>query len=132
MSDADAITLKRVRLHLARSKAFPDGSAAYGYEFVAPLDEKGHIDLAAWRETRGKCIVERFWGAEGSMEGFLVHKAGGAKGATWVFDYDKGDVDDDEAGYRFGDHAFTPGEYVSLKEEDGEMRTFRVFSVEPE
>src|SRR5688572_12012268 len=36
--------LQRIRLHLARSKDFPDGSARHGYEFVAPLGEDGHID----------------------------------------------------------------------------------------
>jgi hypothetical protein len=29
---------KRIRLELARSKEFPEGSATHGYEFVAPLD----------------------------------------------------------------------------------------------
>jgi hypothetical protein len=47
--------LKRIRLHLARSKEFPAGSADRGYEFVAPLDSNGHIDpqgtqvLGWWR-----------------------------------------------------------------------------------
>lgn len=45
MNDVAAIALQRIRLHLARSKAFPDGSARHGYEFVAPLDARGHIDL---------------------------------------------------------------------------------------
>lgn len=36
--------LKRIRLNLARSKEFPSGSTKHGYEFVAPLDSKGHID----------------------------------------------------------------------------------------
>ena len=38
--------------------------------------------------------------------------------------------DDDEAGYRFASHAFRPGEYVSIRDEDGEMHTFQVVSVE--
>jgi hypothetical protein len=29
--------LKRIRLHLARSRDFPSGSSRHGYEFVAPL-----------------------------------------------------------------------------------------------
>ena len=29
---------KRIRLNLARSKEFPQGSSKHGYEFVAPLD----------------------------------------------------------------------------------------------
>ncbi len=36
--------LKRIRLILARSKAFPEGSARHGYEFVAPLDPDGQHD----------------------------------------------------------------------------------------
>ena len=40
--------LKRIRLELARSKEFPMGSANHGYEFVAPLDSKGHIDPHLW------------------------------------------------------------------------------------
>jgi hypothetical protein len=38
--------------------------------------------------------------------------------------------DDDEAAYRFGHHPFRNGEYVSIRDEDGEMHTFRVASVE--
>jgi hypothetical protein len=39
--------------------------------------------------------------------------------------------DEDEAGYRFGDHVFRNGEYVSIRGGDGEIHTFRVVSVEP-
>jgi hypothetical protein len=48
-----------------------------------------------------------------------VHKPGGAEHARWIFDYDETAEDDDEAGYRFGDHAFRNGEYVSIRDEDG-------------
>jgi hypothetical protein len=47
-----------------------------------------------------------------------------------VFDYDAGSTDDDEAGYRFGVHAFAPGEYASIRDEEGELHTFQVASVE--
>lgn len=130
-TDLDTATLQRIRLHLARAKDFPEGSARHGYEFIAPLDAAGHIDLDGWKAQRALCTVTRFWGNEAPEHGLLVHRAGGAKGATWVFDYDAGASDDDEAGYRFGDHAFVPGEYVSVREEDGEMHTFVVFSVVP-
>ena len=53
------------------------------------------------------------------------------KKADWIFDYDETAEDDDEAGYRFGTHAFRPGEYVSIRDEDGEMHTFMVVSVQP-
>jgi hypothetical protein len=37
--------LKRIRLTLARSKDFPNGSGQIGYDLIAPLDDYGHIDL---------------------------------------------------------------------------------------
>ena len=56
--------LKRIRLNLARSKEFPSGSARHGYEFVAPLDAKGHIDPQLWQKYREHCGVRRFWEGE--------------------------------------------------------------------
>jgi hypothetical protein len=120
---------KRIRLNLARSKEFPAGSAQHGYEFVAPLAADGHIDAAAWRAHRDHCRVRRFWGGADEA-GMLVHKPGGKEHARWVFDYDQTAEDDDEAGYRFGAHAFRPGEYVSVTDEDGEQHTFQVVTVE--
>lgn len=120
--------LKRIRLHLARSKQYPLGSAQHGYEFVAPLDDDGHIDPHLWQKYREHCGVKRFWGGDEEI-GRLVHKPGGAEHARWVFDYDSEVSDDDEAGYRFGSHAFIPGEYVSIRDEDGEMHTLQVVSV---
>jgi len=131
MTDVAAIALQRIRLHLARSKDFPEGSARHGYEFVAPLDERGHIDLESWKLRRAACTVTRFWGNEAPENGYLVHRAGGAGGSAWVFDYEVGESEDDETGYRFADRPFVPGEYVSLRDEDGEMHTFVVFSVAP-
>ena len=53
--------LKRIRLELARSKEFPTGSPHHGYEFVAPLDSKGHIDPHLWQKHWKHCGVRRFW-----------------------------------------------------------------------
>ena len=122
---------KRVRLNLARSKEFPLGSVGHGYEFVAPLDGKGHIDETLWRAHREHCRVRRFCEGQDDEIGYLVHKPGGAEHARWVFDYDRTVKEDDESGYRFGAHIFRPGEYVSIRSEDGEMHTYRVVSVEP-
>ena len=124
-------TFKRIRLNLARSKEFPQGSERHGYEFVAPLDDKGHIDVALWRKDREHCRVRRFWAGEADETGFVVHKPGGSEHARWVFDYDQTAEDDDESGYRFGAHVFRPGEYVSIRDESGEMHTYLVVSVEP-
>ncbi len=122
---SDNTALKKIRLNLARTKEFPQGSARHGYEFTAPLDETGHIDAALWKKERDHCRVRRFWGDEVEEIGHLIHRPGG----SWAFHYDIDGDDDDEAGYRFGAHAFTPGEYVSIKDEDGDLHTFQVVTV---
>ena len=122
--------LKRIRLNLARSKEFPAGSERRGYEFVAPLDETWHINPTLWQKYREHCGVRRFWDGDEEV-GRLVHKPGGAAHARWMFDYGSGADTDEETGYRFAAHAFRPGEYVSIREDDGVLHTFQVVSVEP-
>ena len=121
--------LKRIRLNLARTKEFPSGSARHGYEFVAPLDVSWHIDPALWQKHRDHCRVRRFWGDDEQV-GRLIHKPGGPEHAQWLFDYEGTAGGEDEAGYRFGSHSFRPGEYVSIRDEDGKLQTFQVVSVE--
>ena len=118
------MTLKRIRLELARDHDFPDGSPDRGYDFIAPVGEDDHLIAQEWRQHRDRCRVRRFWAGTEEM-GRLVHRPGG----TWAFDYDTRATEDDEPGYRFDKHRFAPGEYVSLKEHDGVMRTFRIVSV---
>jgi len=129
MSD-ETVHLKHIRLLLGRSHEFPNGSEHHGYEFNAPLDDDGHIDAHAWQKVRDRCTVRRFWAGEQDEIGKLVHKPGGAEHARWVFDYDDSTDEDDEAGYRFASHAFNVGEYVSIRDEDGDMHTFQVVSVQ--
>lgn len=117
--------LKKIRLNLARTKDHPMGSAHHGYEFLAPLDAEGRIDTARWHALRDKCRVRRFWGGEVEDVGHLVHRPGG----SWAFRYDLSGDADDEAGYRFGAHAFVVGEYVSIRDEDGDLDTFVVVTV---
>jgi hypothetical protein len=118
--------LSKIRLNLARNHDYPNGSAQHGYEFIAPLGDDGHIDAAKWKEHRDRCRVRRFWEGEEEDIGHLVHRPGG----SWAFTYDIEGDEDDEAGYRFGLHPFTPGEYVSIRDEDGEMHTFQVVTVD--
>jgi hypothetical protein len=121
--------LNRILLNLARSRDFPDGSSRHGYDFIAPLDPQGHIDPVLWRKYRNYCRVRRFWEGEDDEIGRLVHKPGGAEHSRWVFTFSSDDVD--EAGYKFGAHAFLPGEYVSISGQNGKLHTFRVVAVDP-
>ncbi len=117
--------LKKIRLNLARTREFPNGSNRHGYEFAAPLDAEGRIDVESWKKLRENCRVRRFWGDEEEDVGHVVHRPGG----SWAFRYDISGDEDDEAGYRLGDHAFVPGEYVSIRDEDGELHTFQVVTI---
>jgi len=132
MTAASHVSLHKVTLHAARSKAFPEGSIRHGYDFVAPLTDEGRIDFEAWKAHRGECFAHRFWADEPAMRGLLVHRAGGRGGATWAFEWKKppgAASDEEEEGFRFGDHAFRVGEYVSVREAEGDLLTFRVTSV---
>lgn len=133
--------LKRITLNLARSKDYPNGSAAHGYEFVAPLDGTGHLDANGWKANKQACRVKRFWADEAADLGHLVHrggaskggagKGGAGKGGSWAFTYDIAGDEDDEAGFRFGAHSFNIGDYVSIKDDDEVLHTFVVALVEP-
>lgn len=119
--------LTKIRLELARDHEHPVGDSTIGYEFAAPLDATGKINPEEWHKRRANCRVRRFRPGEADDIGHLIRKPGG----SWAFHYDiHSDEEDDEAGYRFGDHAFTLGEYVSIREDDV-LRTFRVAWVQP-
>ena len=116
--------LRTIRLELARTKDFPEGSAAHGYEFVAPLDAEGRIDAEAYRRERAGCVVRRFWRGDADEVGHLVP----TRRQTWAFSYGPGE-EDDEPFHHLETHRLMVGEYVSIREHDGETRTFRVVSV---
>ena len=123
--------LQRITLNLARTRDFPDGSARHGYEIVAPIDAAGRLDADEWRKERSHCRVRRFWQGEPDQHGQLLHRPGGPGGATWIIDYNRDSTDDDEAGYRLGTHAFQIGDYISIRDAEGELNTFKVVDVRP-
>ena len=126
MAEENLKSLRSIRLELARDPDYPDGSAGRGYVFVAPLEADGHIDAASWPALRQYCTVRRFWLGEAEQQGHLVKTRRG-----WLFHYDiHGDPEEDEPGFRFDTHVFKPGEYVSIREQDESLRTFRVVAVE--
>lgn len=118
------MSLKRIRLELARTPEYPEGSNLHGYEFVAPLDAGGHLVGADWPKAKNACTVRRFWAGDGDEHGMLIHRRDG----KWAFSYAAGD-DDDEPIFRFDKHVFLQGEYVSVTEHDGVTRPFKVVDV---
>ncbi|MBS0222411.1 MAG: hypothetical protein JSR91_16910 [Proteobacteria bacterium] len=117
--------LKKIRLELARTPDFPDGSSECGYELTAPLTRSGKLDPKQWMQDKDKCAVRRFWKEAEDEHGRLTHHRGG----TWAFSYKP--EDEDEPIFRFDKHKFAPGEYVSVTERDGIARPFRVIEVGP-
>ncbi len=118
------MTLFHVRLELARSKEFPNGSSLHGYELVAPLDAAGHLDAEIWKAKKPACTVRRFTRGAADEHGRLVHV-----GKGWHFDYDAKNTDDDERVFKLDRHVIKVGEYLSITEHDGVMRTFKIASV---
>ncbi len=120
------MTVKKIALELARTAEFPNGNADIGYEFFAPLDAEGHLDTQAWKAVKKDCTVRRFAKGEDDEHGVLVHH----RGHAWAFSYEEGDLDEEEEPiFRFDTHQFVTGEYVSVREHDGEVLPFRIISV---
>jgi hypothetical protein len=118
------VTLMRIRLELARSHEFPEGSTRHGYTFTLPLTRDGRFDRATYDHNPEICTVHRFWEGEGDEVGQLEH----SRGDAWVFSFRVG-TEDDEAIHRLGDHVFRQGEYLSVREHDGRILTFRIVDV---
>ena len=125
----NGVGMRKITLEEARAKGAPASPPIHGYVFVAPLDADGFINPEAWRKERARCFVHRLERGQIVERGLLMHRPGGAGGAAWAFDYEAGSSDDDEVGYSFAAHAFRPGEYVSLRDGEGELRTYRVSAV---
>ena len=125
MTEYNDVSLKTVRLELARTKDYPDGNPNHGYVFHAPLNDDGHLDKTAWSDTKELCSVRRFEDDLEDEHGLLLHLGPD----RWVFSYEPGE-EDDEPLFRLSLHRFQEGEYVSITEHDGEQRTFQVVSVQ--
>ncbi len=122
--------LKRITLNLARTPEYPEGSIRHGYDIIAPVNSEGYLDINEFNEKKDHCRVRRFWGDEAPRYGRLERRAGGVGGATWEIDYDDRSDDDDEAGYRLGDHKFALDEYISIRDDEGELNTFQVVRIQ--
>jgi hypothetical protein len=117
------IGLTRVILRLGRNPeaGFPDGNDEYGYVIHAPLDANSKLDETLWRDKRDQCTVRRFHPHETPADGYLRHRGG-----HWYFWYDEEDEGPAEPLFKLGGHELRPGEYVTVREADGDVLTFRV------
>ena len=129
-STAARFPVSHIILRLARTKDFPEGSLRRGYDIRAALDAQGHLSSDAWHDHRTAFSVQRFWDDEPVRHGILVHRAGGAGGATWVVQYAGLDAEDED-GFRLGEHVMQLDEFVSIRDDEGVLQTFRISDVKP-
>lgn len=109
-----------IRLDLARSEAFPEGSAEHCYLLRAPLDAHGTIDIEAVRAHPEQATILRSWPDEAERRGYLMHGAAG-----WHFSYAPGEADDEPI-FHLETHPLVPGAYLTVREQDGRELCFKV------
>lgn len=114
---------KSIRLELARTEGFPEGSASRAFLLHLPLDEAGRVDEAALGAAPARATVHRFWVNEPDKSGYVVRTPRG-----WALSYEPGDADDEDV-FHLETHPIRIGEYVTLTEPDGRQYPFRVASL---
>ncbi|MEQ6331912.1 hypothetical protein [Sphingobium sp. MK2] len=114
------MTWTTIRLELASSPAFPNGSVARSYVLRLPLGEDGVIDESAYRAHPELATVRRFWPNEPDRHGSLLRTAEG-----WALAYAPG-KEDDERLFRLDAQAIRAGNMITLIEPDGAALPFLV------
>lgn len=119
------MTLKRVRMELARNKDFPEGSPNHGYEATIPLTATHAFDPEAWEADALVCTAVKFATGTDDEHGQLVRTEAG----PWAFSYELGETDDEPI-HRLEAHVFEPDEYVTVTDIGGEEHVYRIKTVE--
>jgi hypothetical protein len=114
---------KSIRLELARTREFPEGSASRAYLLRLPLDPEGFIDEQSLLHSPALATVHRHWPNEPDRSGYVIRTQQG-----WAMSYEKGEGDD-ETVFHLETHPIRIGEYVTLTEPDGQLLPFRVTSL---
>jgi len=122
-SSQKLMSWKSIRLELARTEEFPEGSASRAYLLRLPLDEQGLIDEAALGRSPAMATVHRHWPNEPDLSGYVVRTPKG-----WALSYELGDSDD-ELVFHLESHPIRMGEYITLTEPDGRRLPFKVTSL---
>lgn len=120
-----AMTWYNVRLELARTAEFPNGSPSRCYLLRLPIDTHGMIDERTLRAEPARATVRRFWPNEADLSGYVMRTSRG-----WALSYRPGE-DDDETVFHLETHPLRLGEYLTLTEPNGQQLPFRVASLKP-
>lgn len=115
----------RVRIALARTPQFPQGSSSHAYELIVPLAEDNRIDQAAFKAFPARASVQHVVPNRPAKRGAILLRNG-----RYAFSYAPGDADD-EAIYHSENHPLGIGDYVTIMEPGKEAQPYRVESVTP-
>jgi hypothetical protein len=116
------MTWKTIRLELARTPRYPEGSAAHAYVLRLPVDDHGIVEAKPLHDAVEHPTVRRFWPHEPDQTGVVIKQ-----GQKWSFSYRPGD-EDDEAIFHLENHPIKLGEYLTITETNGEKLPFKVVS----
>lgn len=114
---------KAIRLELADTPEFPQGSPNRAYMVRLPLGDDGVIDEPARAAMPAMATVRRFWPNQPDLRGYVVHTPEG-----WAFAYKPGDEAADGL-CRIDSEPLLPGECITLTEPDGSRLPYRVASI---
>lgn len=113
------MTWKTVRLELAGTPDFPNGSAARAYLLRLPLNDDGSVDEARLADHPGYATVRRHWPNQPDKSGYLLRKPAG-----WAFSFAV-PAGDDAPQLRIAD-PIRPGTTALIAEADGITLPFRI------
>jgi hypothetical protein len=111
-----------VHLDLAREAGRSEGAAYDRYTLLLPLGPDGRIIETQARRHPDYCRVSRMDSVGGIARGLLRP----GPGRDWRLDFGEAE----EAGFRFAEQRFRPGEYVAVLR-DGDAHTYQVISLQP-
>lgn len=113
------VTWTAIRLELARTESFPQGSAGRAFLLHVPVNAQGFIDSAALHKSPTQAIVRRFWPSEPDQVG-RIERAN----EDWAFCCRAGKAG--ETMFRLDDGPLLLGQIVMIHGPDGVRLPFRV------
>jgi len=117
-----------IELALADQVGSRRGDTKHGYSLHLPLTVEGHVDESAFLHHADLFVVVRRRRGQADRPGKLLRGRPG----SWMFQYDGADRGADDTSFRLSEVHFAPGRFLSVTEDDGATRAFKVTSVTPD
>lgn len=117
-----------IDLTLADQVGSSHGDTKHAYHLHLPLTVEGHVDASAFLHHADAFRVVRRRRGETDQHGKIMRDEHG----SWTFQYEGTDHGANDTSFRLSEVHFAPGRYLSVTEDDGATRAFRVASVKPD